>query len=133
MNVIMKNIEHYEQRIIIVFIILFVLFFTAAFTVFKTNGAVITISDWLREKKERAVTCEYIMSTNTGTYTGSVNGSFNKGNTGPMDKKGGHEAMKDESRSKNTDGTGCSHLPGAATLLCGVTTLNRRTLRVRTC
>jgi hypothetical protein len=129
----MKNIQQYKQRMITVSVILLVLLFTAAFTVFKTNGAVITTSDWLRAKKERAVSCGYTKAMITRANAGIVNGSFNKGNAGPMDRKCGHEAMNHDRSGRNTDGTGSSHLPGAATLLCGVTTFNRRTLHGRTC
>lgn len=131
----MMNIQHYKQHITRVSIFLLVLFFTAAFTVYKISGAVVTTADWLRAKKERVVACGYTKSTVTSriTYTVSENGSFNKGDIGPIGRRGGLEAMNDERPSSNNDGTGCSHFPGVATLLCSFTGLNRRINKVRNC
>jgi hypothetical protein len=122
----MKNIHHYKQHMITVSIILMVLFFTAAFTVYKTNGTVVTAADWLRAKKERAFACGNTKAMITRTYAGSVNGSFNKEDIGPKGGKGGHEAMNHGRSGRNTDGTGCAHQPGVAIF-------NRRTLLNCTC
>ena len=114
--------------------ILLALFFAAAFNVYIRASTVVATADRFHAKKAQAVSCGNTNSTVADglIYTEHMNGSFYKRDIKPMGRKGNHEAMNDSRPEKHTSGTGCSHLPSVASLLCGITPFKRRIFKVRT-
>jgi hypothetical protein len=111
----MKNIQHYKQHLVTVPIILLVLFSTAAFTAYKTNGAVAITTDWLRDKKEGVIACGSNQSINVYSVYYSVNRNdrFHRSCIDPLIKPGTGPSKN------NSEGNGCSHQPSAGALSSG--------------